>query len=76
MAMHKNEIEWILNHIENGEEVIKFKEPNDIIGVLSYFTYCKLYDHGDATDLCRKAESIIDRIAYYWDMKDPDESKD
>ena len=77
MALHKEEKKWILEHIENGKEVIKFTEPNDIIDVLSDFTVQELYDNNlESTKDCYDAECIIDRLAYYWDMKDPDEDQD
>ena len=61
----KSEREWIQKNIPEGEEIVNFINPNDIIDRLDEFTVDELYSNDyKPTDKCVIAEKIIDRIAY------------
>lgn len=75
MSLHKDEKEWIKKHLDNGAVVAASDDKDFILDELNDFTVYELQNNEFPTKLCIEAEDIIERVARFWDMKDPDEKE-
>lgn len=64
MNLSKEEIEFIITNIPDADFLLKSDDCNDLIEALHDFTIETMDEDDEVTDIGRKAERIIDKIAY------------